>query len=168
MTTNDGTKLAAIALVISSLSFLGAVGLFAISVGLSSTNRQLIEDAQDAAANAAKAANAVKIESAERRDQTCNLFETDHLQDVRQLRATYRYLAGLPLEERTRPLTQAVLQGLPQLEREARADPAPDFCDEPFVGLPEPDPVIPKRRTFPELRVRGGDLGGGGNPPGSP
>ena len=168
MTSTDGTKLAAIALVISSLSFLGAVGLFAISVGLSATNRELIRDAQSASAAATKAANDVKIESAERRDQTCNLFETDHLQDVKRLRATYRYLAGLPRDERTRPLTQAVLRSLPALEREARSDPAPQFCDETFVGLPEPDPVVPKRRTFPELRVRGGDLGGGGNPPGSP
>ena len=166
---NNTTKIAAIALVLSALSFLAAVGLFAFSMSLVSTNRGLIDDARDAAAAAAAAVSQIKIETAERQDQVCNIFETDHLQDVKQLRLTYRYLANLPREERFRPLTQAVLRSLPSLEREARADPAPSFCDEPFVGLPGPDPVLPKRRTFPELHIQGGDLGNGGNnPPGSP
>jgi hypothetical protein len=84
-------------------------------------------------------------EGNKRRDQTCRLFEGSHLQDVRQLRQTYRYLAELRPAERGETINRFVLQNLPQLERQARTDAAPKFCDAPGVGLPGPDPVVPKR-----------------------
>lgn len=84
-------------------------------------------------------------ESAIRTDQVCRLFETDHLADVTRLRNTYAYLDALPAKERGAPLNRALLRQLPQLEDEAGTDQAPEFCDEPGVGLPEPDPVLPKK-----------------------
>ena len=91
-------------------------------------------------------------EQTERRNQTCTLNEGDHLQDVTELRRTYKrlpqalefYLETAP--ERLRPfLRNAIASDLVRLEKEARIDAAPQFCDEPGIGLPEPDPVIPKR-----------------------
>lgn len=84
-------------------------------------------------------------EGVERRDQSCRLFEGQHLADVRRLRRTYRYLLSLSATEREMALNQFVLRSLPQTEREARLDRAPDYCDEPGVGRSEPDPVIPHR-----------------------
>jgi hypothetical protein len=91
-------------------------------------------------------------EADERRNQTCTLFETDHLQDVQSLKRTYErlpealdfYMEAAP--ERLQPFLRATIAGdLERLEREAKADSAPPYCDEPGFGLPEPDPVIPKR-----------------------
>jgi hypothetical protein len=97
-------------------------------------------------------------EGAQRRDQSCRLFEADHLADVQRLKRTYEYLDRLPVREYGSTLTREIVRSLPTLEDEARADSAPDFCDEPGakaekagadpVGLPEPDPFIPKRRDF--------------------
>jgi hypothetical protein len=81
----------------------------------------------------------------DRRDQTCRLFERDHLADVERLRGTYKYLNGLAPVQFEDTLNQAILRQLPDLESEARVDSAPDYCDEDGVGLPEPDPVVPKR-----------------------
>ena len=86
-----------------------------------------------------------KREIAERVDQNCTLFETDHKSDVDRLGNTYRYLLAVRPEERGQTINQFVLNGLPDLEREARVDSAPDYCDQPKVGLPEPDPAIPRR-----------------------
>lgn len=88
----------------------------------------------------------------ESRDQLCMWFEPDHLEDVQELRRTYKrvpealefYIAAAP--EKLRPfLENAVATDVARLEAEARVDSAPAFCDEPGVGLPEPDPVVPKR-----------------------
>ena len=96
------------------------------------------------------------------RNQTCLLNERDHLEDVKLLRRTYAripqavrfYLETSP--PHLRPfLLNAIRTDLERLEKEARTDQAPAFCDEPGVeaeregadpvGLPEPDPVIPTR-----------------------
>jgi hypothetical protein len=91
-------------------------------------------------------------ETSERRSQTCTWFEGDHLDDVQQLRRAYKripealefYLEAAP--KRLHPfLVGAVTSDVERLEAEARVDAAPEFCDEESVGLPEPDPVIPKR-----------------------
>jgi hypothetical protein len=90
-------------------------------------------------------------EGAAREDQFCLLTERDHRQDVRSLRATYSYLLSLTPEERQSTLNQLVLRELPKTEVEAKTDAAPKLCDQPGrygdrnVGLPEPDPRIPKR-----------------------
>lgn len=109
-------------------------------------------------------------ETVERRDQTCRLFEGDHLKDVQDLTRTYErlpkaldfYLRVSP--KAFRPFLQAsIMADLKRLEDEASVDSAPDFCDlpgeraeklwlrshgkqgAPPVGLPEPDPKIPQR-----------------------
>lgn len=97
-----------------------------------------------AESNRQTAANAER-EARIRVNQTCALFEADHLRDVDQLGETYRYLLALRAGERKTTFNRFIIAGLPDLEAEARVDKAPDYCDEPKVGLPEPDPVIPRR-----------------------
>lgn len=93
-------------------------------------------------------------EGRERRDQSCLQNERRHLDDVQQLRNTYEFLEHLPRSEWGTPLTRAIVRQLPQIERDARVDVAPKFCDEHGIGLPEPDPVVPKRRNFDRLLHR--------------
>lgn len=86
-----------------------------------------------------------------RSDQACELFETDHLQDVQQLGQTYKYLASLTPEERNQSLNKFILINLPNTEQQALVDRAPEYCDGTVpgtgadIGLPEPDPKIPDR-----------------------
>jgi hypothetical protein len=80
-----------------------------------------------------------------RRDQSCKLTETAQLKKVESLENTYRYLSALTTEERATTLNRFIFQGLRKQEQEARIDSAPKFCDEPGIGLPEPDPPIPAR-----------------------
>lgn len=87
----------------------------------------------------------IEVEGNERRDQICEQAERVHLQEVVELRRTYDYLDGLQPEQLKDPLNATVLTFLPQTEHTAQTDSAPPFCDEPGVGLPEPDPVVPKR-----------------------
>jgi hypothetical protein len=96
----------------------------------------------------------IAAEGMERRDQTCVLFEREHLRHVIRLERTYDYLDGLPRRERGSSLTRAVVRQLPELEVDARTDSAPPFCDEPGVGLPEPDPEPPAFRSFEHLLKR--------------
>jgi hypothetical protein len=67
------------------------------------------------------------VDQRERLDQLCTLFETSHLEDVRQLRRTYRYLAQLSQAERQATINRFILAQLPTTEREAQTDSAPDF-----------------------------------------
>lgn len=99
----------------------------------------------------------VQAESKTRADQNCKIFETQHLATVERLRNTYKYLLALTPDERAlaasghgNQLNILVMRNLKQTEAEAKIDPAPIYCDKPGVGLPEPDPVVPKRP--PELR----------------
>lgn len=87
----------------------------------------------------------IEAESLARVEQDCLKEERDHAGDVRQLRRTYRFLLDYPVANRDDPLFVAILQLLPQTESAARTDNAPDYCDDPGVGLPEPDPKIPER-----------------------
>lgn len=84
-------------------------------------------------------------ESDERADQTCQIFEGQHLADVRQLRDTYRYLLQLSPVEKRDGINRYVIGRLPETEKRARTDTAPEFCDDDGVGLPEPDPEVPER-----------------------
>jgi hypothetical protein len=84
-------------------------------------------------------------ERTERIDQTCMVFERQQLADVQKLRRTYEYLAALPPADLAEPINRAILAQLVDVEREARADDAPPYCDEQGFGLPEPDPEVPER-----------------------
>jgi hypothetical protein len=94
----------------------------------------------------------LRDEGAQRRNQTCVIFERKQKKDVDQLRDTYHYLAQLSPREyaeakagRGELLNRAVIANLPKTVADAKEDDAPEFCDAPGVGLPEPDPVLPKR-----------------------
>jgi hypothetical protein len=89
----------------------------------------------------------IEREGRERRDQSCMLSERQHLQDVIQLRRTYRYLVDPEKfgDRKGSDLYNVVLAQLGRTERQARIDRAPQFCDEPGIGLREPDPRIPQR-----------------------
>lgn len=84
-------------------------------------------------------------ESKGRRDQSCTQSERKHLEDVKQLRRTYAYLVDPAKfgDRKGSDLYNVVLAQIERTERQARIDPAPKFCDEPGIGLPEPDPVLP-------------------------
>lgn len=92
----------------------------------------------------------IEQEGALRRDQICLSAEREHLNDVTRLVRTYEYLNSLEPEEFETSINRAVLVQLPATEEAAQTDTAPDFCDETLpggkpVGMPEPDPTIPKR-----------------------
>lgn len=85
------------------------------------------------------------------RSDICRSFEQTHRREVTQLKSTYKYLLSLSPEERKTTLNRTVASQLPQAERDARSDQddlgvfVPRYCDRPKSGLPEPDPVVPKR-----------------------
>ncbi len=93
------------------------------------------------------------MESAERIHQICLVFERQHFDDVESLKNLYAYLAALPEDEKKLTLNKFILAALPEREKTANTDNAPPFCDRPNRGLPEPDPVVPKRPA--ELKVNG-------------
>jgi hypothetical protein len=118
------------------------IGLFAVTVSLVGLYAQ---------SNDLKVEQEARQEdTAARVDQSCTLAEQKQKDDVRQLRDTYGYLAR-HRHSLDRGLAKEVIRALPETERRAQQDDAPPYCDEPNVGLPEPDPVIPSRPTF--LRV---------------
>lgn len=94
-------------------------------------------------------------EQAERRDQSCNIAEREHKRNVDQLKNTYRYLNTLNKEEARIQINQYIIRTLPRVEETARVDVAPKFCDAPNVGLPEPDPKLPKHKDFRYLLKNG-------------
>lgn len=94
----------------------------------------------------------IEAEGIERRHQICLGDEREHAVNVERLGNTYRYLAELSdaeLEAARRGegdlLNRFVLANLPETEEQAAIDSAPGFCDEANIGLPEPDPVVPRR-----------------------
>lgn len=101
--------------------------------------------ADQAAGEAKRLAVRLDREGVARRDQTCALQETKQKADVDALARTYDYLAGLSRAERRERLNVVILAQLPRTVREAQIDDAPPFCDQPGVGLPEPDPKLPRR-----------------------
>lgn len=114
-------------------------------------------------------------EGRERRDQTCRTFERDARLAVkdfadarRRYRGTVRYLQSLPPAEANTTLNRTVRQALPRTRAdvlsewmEAKGAAAPPYCDKPGmkaerggavpVGLPEPNPRLPSRRTVMRL-----------------
>jgi hypothetical protein len=82
------------------------------------------------------------------RSANCLQFERDHLRDVDQLRQTYAYLEQLRPGEFEQPINRFIVARLSETETAARTDTAPDYCDEPGLGRPEPDPVVPERPAY--------------------
>jgi hypothetical protein len=83
-------------------------------------------------------------ERAIRTDQNCKLFEREHKKAVQDLEDTYEFLKS-PVAHETPGLTRFIILNLPRTEEEARVDNAPEYCDNPGLGLKEPDPKIPER-----------------------
>lgn len=100
---------------------------------------------------AQSAVSDVKSEIKTRRSQTCTTFETAHLEEVRKLESTYKFLLQVKPAEKRTTLYRFVVASLPELERNAQKDydqygvVVPAYCDKPGIGLPEPDPKIPSR-----------------------
>jgi hypothetical protein len=86
-----------------------------------------------------------QAEAKERRDQGCVIFERNQAEDILRLQRTYDYLAGLSSEQMREPINRAILAQLSSLEDDAELDDAPQYCDEPGIGQPEPDLVVPER-----------------------
>lgn len=87
----------------------------------------------------------IQSEGADRRDQTCLLFERQHLQDVSALKRTYDYLVNLTADDLKDPLNQAVLHGISETEDKAKASIPPSYCAPTDVGSPIPFPKLPQR-----------------------
>lgn len=84
-------------------------------------------------------------EAIQRRNASCQITERDQRDEVRSLEVTYDYLVGLTDKQRQTPLNKLIIKELPRAESEAKRDNAPKYCDEPGVGLPEPDKKVPER-----------------------
>lgn len=78
-------------------------------------------------------------------NESCTIAERKQKKDVDDLKATYAYLLKLPPDQRRKGINGAILAQLPKSEAAAREDDAPSYCDEPNVGLPEPDTLVPDR-----------------------
>lgn len=88
-------------------------------------------------------------EGAERKDETCKLFERQEAVAVHRLRQTYDFLEHPP--ESLKGLVPAILAQLRTTEEDARATKAPHYCDESGVGLPEPEHPSPFPKRPPNL-----------------
>jgi hypothetical protein len=86
-----------------------------------------------------------------RRSQTCETFEGAYAEQVRRLENTYGFLLLPGIRQRSPDLYDFAIRELPTLERGAKSDDdpfgprVPAYCDDPNVGLPEPDPEVPRR-----------------------
>lgn len=127
-----GTNVAALVLALSILAF-GIAVFIALNAG-ENTNEQTRKTlAREAAI------------TRDSRDQFCLLAERDHRGKVRQLRETYEYLTDIPNRDKASTLNTFIVANLPRTEQDAVTDQAPTICDRPGLGLPEPDPVLPRR-----------------------
>lgn len=89
------------------------------------------------------------VERQIRTDQSCKLFEREHLRNVQSLEGTYSYLRqARDTGETDTLLYKLVLKNTPRTISEGETDTAPEYCDAPNTGLPEPDPKIPPRPKF--------------------
>lgn len=99
----------------------------------------------------------IESEGAERRDQTCVAFERDAIAAVNayreasvRLERTEKFLERIPPGTEDEPLNREIRLNLPRLREEvdakyaeAKTASAPPYCDEPGVGLKEPNPTLP-------------------------
>lgn len=107
-------------------------------------------DAKVAANQAKQAIREVKREGRRRRDNTCQGSEGQHLQEIIDLRRTYKFYSDPPPEFAGLLQNPLVIQNLREDLRNAKQDDdrfgvfVPAYCDEPGIGRKEPDPIIPK------------------------
>lgn len=131
-----------------------AISVVAIGCGIGIyESRKAGEDAGEAVDKARTAFHAFVVESRNRRDEACTISEREHLQDVDKLRRTYSYLDALTPIEVSQTINQFIIANLNEQEENARRDVAPSYCDEQGIGLPEPDPTLPKRRDYSILLI---------------
>lgn len=99
----------------------------------------------------------IQSEGHTRADQVCKIFEDAQHDQVDELQRTYDYLVKLTPAEVHSTLNVAILTHLPQQEADAHIDRAPQFCDDPGLGRPEPDDPIPVRpaKVTQELKAIG-------------
>lgn len=92
----------------------------------------------------------IEDESTQRRDQSCRGWEKAHAQEIKELKRSYAFYrdpspALKPLLDN--PISLIVLR---ERVRNAQSDQdqfgqfVPKYCDEPGVGVKEPDPKVPK------------------------
>lgn len=95
--------------------------------------------------------NRIEAETTERRDQACRGYEAVYRNEVKELGNTYDFFLHPPKEFEGLLKDPRVIQSLRDSERDARSDAdgygqfVPPACDDPGIGLPEPDPVAPPR-----------------------
>lgn len=142
---NASARLAAISLIVASLALFTATALSYFVVNLTSKNSDLISEQQ-------AQAERVKEEGAQRRDQSCKLFERLERDQIQSIIRTYAYLDRLPRSEYGSSLTAEIIRGMPEQRRRAIAAAAPTYCNEPDTGLPEDGPTLPPERNFDYLR----------------
>lgn len=111
------------------------------------------EDAQSAATEANNALIAFEKESKQRRDQSCDITEKAQLKAVTDLRNTYKYIESLRPKEVRSTLNQFIIASMSKTYSDAATTVAPKYCDQPGIGLPEPNPVLPPKRSFSNLIV---------------
>lgn len=97
------------------------------------------------------AINKINSEREERTDQACRGYELQYAEEVKELRNTYKLLEDPPPEFVGLLKNPLVVDSILEDERNVQNDRdefgvyvAP-YCDEPGVGLEEPDPVVPER-----------------------
>ena len=94
-----------------------------------------------------------EAERATRAGENCLLFERDERGDIaavekgrRDLKATRKFIAEIPLAEQGTQFTRATISGLERQVADvkhvvATTDEAPSYCDRPGLGLPERPPT---------------------------
>lgn len=131
---------------------MGFLAMFCVSVVAGYLSWTTNQETDDLARSNRENFQQYTKESKDRRSQSCRGDEQEHLDNVNQLKQTYKILSDPKLRAEFDPgIIQFAIVNLPVLERKARVDQAPEFCDEPGFGLPEPDPVVPKKRDFSYL-----------------
>lgn len=103
----------------------------------------------------ARQANAIAIrvdrDARIRVNESCATAEQRYKAAVEQLANTYRYVVALSPEERRSTLNQFVIKAVPKQEADLRGLTPAKFCDDPNIGLPEPNPTVPARPpNFPK------------------
>lgn len=107
-------------------------------------------------ASKANRALAIRVarEAKIRVNESCIQSETRYNNAVQQLDNTYKYLLSLtPQERQSSTLNKFIVKNLPKTEQDARDAAPPRFCDQPGIGLPEPNPIFPDRPK--SIRVPG-------------
>lgn len=149
-----------------TLRLLAFLLVFAAAIFSSVRTFEVADQTRELAQKNSAVLRRINMESTERRNQICLSDEREHKENVDRLVRTYGYIESLTPRQRGNAINQAVILQLPVTEKTAQTDTAPDFCDEPGVkneklyqrtqgeqgkppvGLPEPDPVVPKRSTM--------------------